>query len=155
MAIDNFSSRTAGMKSLQGEGQAPAPKVTILGGATRIIPSNGVVVLPADVSLDNIRVLGRDLVVNLPDGSQIVIVDGAITVPQIVIGEVELPAANVAALLIGQEPQPAAGAPSSGGGNFSEDPGTIGDPFGLGDLLPPTELAFSEPEVTQIFEETP
>ena len=155
MAIDNFSSRTAGMKSLQGEGQAPAPKVTILGGATRIIPSNGVVVLPADVSLDNIRVLGRDLVVNLPDGSQIVIVDGAITVPQIVIGEVELPAANVAALLIGQEPQPAAGAPSSGGGNFSEDPGTIGDPFGLGDLLPPTELAFSEPEVTQIFEEIP
>ena len=53
-------------------------------------------------------------------------------------------------LLIGQEPQPAAGPPQSSGGNFSQTPGDIGDPFGLGDLLPPTQLAFPEPEQREL-----
>ena len=45
----------------------------------------------------------------MPDGTQMVIIDGAVFVPQLVLGGVEVPATNLAALLIGQEPQPAAG----------------------------------------------
>jgi hypothetical protein len=153
MAIDTFSGRMADVNTGNTQANPGSAKVAILGGATRIVPSNGVVVLPEGVALDQIHVLGRDLVVNLPDGGQMVIVDGAINIPQIVIGEVQLPAANVAALLIGQEPEPAAGAPSSGGGSFTEVVGDIGDPFGIGDLLPPTELAFTEPTTQEIFPE--
>ena len=73
----------------------------------------GVVMLPAGTSLDSIRVEGRDLIVMLPDGGMMVIVDGAVFVPQLVIGEVQIPPLNLAALLIGNEPQPAAGPPQS------------------------------------------
>ena len=46
--------------------------------ATRVVPgTDGVVVLPAGVELSDIRVVGRDLVVTLPDGSTMIIVDGA------------------------------------------------------------------------------
>ncbi|HEY0625756.1 MAG TPA: VCBS domain-containing protein [Allosphingosinicella sp.] len=119
--------------------------------AAQLIPApGGVVNLPAGVSLDDIKVSGRDLVITLPDGSQMVIADGAIFVPQLVIGNVEVPAINLAALLIGQEPEPAAGAPRSSGGNFAVavpelDPGTD-----LGDLLPPTALLFGQPEYEEI-----
>ncbi|MGH6780815.1 MAG: Ig-like domain-containing protein, partial [Sphingomonadaceae bacterium] len=120
-------------------------------GAIRVVPGpDGVVTLPEGVSLDQIRVSGRDLIVQLPDGSQMVIVDGAVFVPQIVLGGVEIPPLNLAALLIGNEPQPAAGPPRSSGGNFADPVGDIGDPFNLGDLLPPTELAFPQPEEREI-----
>ncbi len=124
--------------------KAAAAPVVVGAGAQRVVPGpDGVVVLPDGVSLDQIQVSGRDLVVQLPDGTQILIVDGAVIVPQLVIGGVEVPPLNLAALLIGNEPQPAAGGPvQSSGGNFAEVVGTIGDPFGLGDLLPPTELNF-------------
>ena len=111
---------------------------------------DGPVVLPEGVSLDQIKVSGRDLVVSLPDGTQMVIVDGAVFVPQLIIDGVQIPPANIAALLIGNEPQPAAGSPQSSGGSFATDEGDIGDPFNLGDLLPPTELAFSVPEQQEI-----
>ena len=74
-----------------------------------IVGPDGVVTLPPGVELSDIMVVGRNLIVTLPDGSQMIIVDGAIFVPQLVLGGVEVPATNVAALLIGQEPQPAAG----------------------------------------------
>ncbi|MBK5263705.1 MAG: lysis protein, partial [Alphaproteobacteria bacterium] len=111
----------------------------------------GPVILPEGVNLDEIRVSGRDLVVTLPDGTKLVIVDGAVFVPELVVGGIEIPPANIAALLIGAEPQPAAGSPQSSGGNFAAAEGAIGDPFNLGDLLPPTELAFSTPEQREIF----
>ncbi|WOK38139.1 Ig-like domain-containing protein [Sphingomonas sp. C3-2] len=120
-------------------------------GAIRVnAGADGVVTLPDGTQLDQIQVSGRDLVVTLPDGSQVIVVDGAVFVPQIVIGTVEIPPLNLAALLIGNEPQPAAGAPQSSGGNFVETVGNIGDPFDLGDLLPPTELAFPEYEDREI-----
>jgi VCBS repeat-containing protein len=114
----------------------------ISASARRVLPENGVVLLPEGVSLDAIRVVGRDIVVQLPNGQQIVVVDGAITMPQLVLGSVQVPPANLAALLIGQEPEPAAGPPRSSGGNFADPVGNIGNPINLGDLLPPTELAF-------------
>jgi large repetitive protein len=124
-------------------------------GAQRVVPTNGVVVLPDGVTLDAITVSGRDIIVQLPGGQQLVIVDGAITMPQLVIGAVQVPAANLAALLIGQEPQPAAGPPQSSGGNFAQAPGNIGDPFGLGNLLPPTQLAFPEQKGREIIPNKP
>lgn len=121
-------------------------------GALRVIPGpDGVVTLPEGASLDQISVSGRDLVVLLPDGSQMIIVDGAVFVPQIVIGGIEIPPLNLAALLVGDEPQPAAGPPQSSGGNFEAPAGAISDPFDLGDLLPPTELAFPQYEERDIF----
>jgi large repetitive protein len=144
----NLSKLSSGVVASQAGGAAAL--ATLVADATRIVPTDGVVVLPAGTDLDSMRVSGSDIVVTLPDGSQIVIVDGAVFVPQIVLGDVQVPAANLAALLIGQEPQPAAGPPQSSGGNFAEAPGNIGDPFGLGDLLPPTELAFGQPRAEEI-----
>ena len=79
----------------------------------------GVVSLPAGVEMSDIHVNGRDLVIDMPDGTQMVIPNGAVFVPQLAIGDVEVPATNLAALLINSEPQPAAGPPQSSGGNFA------------------------------------
>ncbi|WP_160727809.1 beta strand repeat-containing protein [Qipengyuania vulgaris] len=112
--------------------------------------ADGVVVLPEGASLDNMTAVGRDLVIVLDDGTRIVIPDGAIIVPQIVIDGVTVPAANLAALLTGNEPQPAAGDPQSSGGNFEVDPGNIQAAYALGDLLPYTQLQFPQPEEREI-----
>ncbi|MFA9200227.1 MAG: Ig-like domain-containing protein, partial [Cypionkella sp.] len=100
-------------------------------------------VLPADTPLEEIRAVGPDLHIKLADGSVIVIPNGALDLPEIVIGNVRVPPANIAALLVGREPEPAAGALQSSGGNFVVDPGSIGPAFDLGDLLPPTDFAFT------------
>lgn len=119
--------------------------------AAALVPGqDGQLVLPEGVSLNDIRVAGRDLIVKLPDGSEVVIPDGAVFVPQFVIDGIAVPPLNIAALLIGQEPAPAAGRPTSSGGNFADPVGDIGDPFARGDLLPPTQLAFPEPEEREI-----
>jgi len=56
------------------------------------------VCLPVGVELDDIRVVGHDLVIEMPDGTEIVIPDGAASIPQIVIGGVAVPPANLAAV---------------------------------------------------------
>ena len=120
-------------------------------GATSILPVDGVIQLPPGTRLDAIKLSGNDLVVTLPDGEILVIVDGALRIPQIKVGPINIPAPTVAALIAGQEPEPAAGRPQSSGGNFAQTPGDIGDPFGLGDLLPPTEFGFGRiPDVEVI-----
>jgi hypothetical protein len=106
----------------------------------------GVISLPAGVEVSDIHVVGRDLVIDLPDGTHMTIPGGAVFVPQLVIGDVELPPSNLAALLIDSEPQPAAGPPTSSGGNFAVDVPPLDPGVPLGDLLPPTELAFQPPE---------
>ncbi len=112
-------------------------------GATQLVPVDGVLRLPAGTRLDAVRVSGPNLIITLPDGQVLVVVDGALHPPQIILGTITISAANIAALIAGQEPEPAAGAPQSSGGNFIENPGDIGDPFGLGNLLPPTDFAFA------------
>lgn len=120
--------------------------------AANILPltADGQLILPAGVGLDDIKVVGRDLVIQMPDGTQMIVPDAAIFVPQIVVDGVTVPALNIAALLIGQEPEPAAGRLQSSGGNFADPVGDIGDAFDLGDLLPPTQLAFPENEEREI-----
>ena len=124
-------------------------------GSQTVTTNNGVIVLPAGVQLSDVRVVGRDLVITLPDGSTMVIPDGAVFVPQLVIDGVEVPASNLAALLIDSEPKPAAGdtptSPTSGGGNFALPPGPLDPGVPLGDLIPPTELDYTPPEFDDIF----
>ena len=112
-----------------------------------IIP--GIVNLPPGVQLSDIRVSGRDLIINMPDGTQMVIPGGAVFVPQLVIGDVQVPPSNLAALLVESEPQPAVGQLSSSGGNFATDVPPLDPGVPLGDLIPPTEFGFPLP----IFEE--
>src|SRR4029450_484898 len=83
--------------------------VVIKANAQQIVPGpDGVVTLPPGVELSDIMVVGRNLVIDMPDGTQLIIIDGAVFVPQLVLGGVEVPATNVAALLVGQEVKPAA-----------------------------------------------
>jgi VCBS repeat-containing protein len=133
--------------SLEG---AALLKMALQSGNIMPLTADGQLVLPAGVGLDDIKVVGRDLVIQMPDGTQMIVPDGAIIVPQIVVDGVAIPALNFAALLAGQEPQPAAGLPQSSGGNFADNVGDIGDPFALGDLLPPTQLAFPQPEEREL-----
>ena len=129
---------------------AAALAVAMQAGNIMPLSADGQLVLPAGVGLDDIKVVGRDLVIQMPDGTQMIVPEGAVFVPQIVVDGVAVPPLNIAALLIGQEPEPAAGRPQSSGGNFADAIGDIGDPFALGDLLPPTQLAFPEPEEREI-----
>ncbi|MCT2558920.1 DUF5801 domain-containing protein [Tsuneonella sp. YG55] len=126
-------------------------------GVTRVLTADsaGVVVLPAGTELGDIQIEGRDLVVVGADGVRYVIPDGAIIVPQLVIGDVAIPPLNLAALLVGNEPQPAAGNPQSSGGNFASAVGPIQAAYGLGDLLPYTELNFPQPEEQEIIPAIP
>ncbi|MBK9003018.1 MAG: hypothetical protein IPM41_03885 [Sphingomonadales bacterium] len=101
---------------------AGAANVPIPADAERIVPVEGRVQLPAGTRLDSIRIVGTDLVVTLPDGEVVVIADGALRMPQLVIGTITIPQANIAALIAGQEPEPAAGALQSSGGNFAPRP---------------------------------
>ncbi|MBX7541285.1 beta strand repeat-containing protein, partial [Qipengyuania sphaerica] len=112
--------------------------------------ADGRVVLPEGASLENMSAQGRDLVIVMEDGTRIIIPEGAIIVPQIVVDGVTVPAANLAALLTGNEPQPAAGNPQSSGGDFEQDPGNIQDAYAIGNLLPYTELQFPQPEEEEV-----
>ena len=130
------------LKRNEQVGEIAAIARAIPPGATTIVPVDGVIQLPPGTRLDAIKLSGNDLLVTLPDGQVLVIVDGALRIPQIKVGPINIPAPTVAALIAGQEPEPAAGRPQSSGGNFAQTPGNIGDPFGLGNLLPPTEFGF-------------
>ena len=119
--------------------------------AVQVVPGpDGVVTLPEGVELSDIHVVGRNLVIDLPDGTQMVIVDGAVFVPQLVLGTVEVPSTNLAALLIDSEPTPAAGPPQSSGGNFAVPVAPLDPGVPLGDLIPPTELSYTPPEFNDV-----
>jgi VCBS repeat-containing protein len=127
-------------------------EIQVSENAQKVVPNpDGTITLPAGVDLNDVHVVGRDLIVTMPDGSQIVIVDGAVFVPQLVIGGVEVPSTNLAALLIDAEPKPGAGNPQSSGGNFEVPVGPLDPGVPLGDLIPPTELHFTPPEFQPIY----
>ena len=147
-AQDGDNSAEGMARDRQGEA---APAGQLRSGDIVLQPdANGVVVLPAGASLENLVVQGRDLVIVLEDGTRIIIPEGAIVVPQLVIDGVVVPAANLAALLTGNEPEPAAGDPQSSGGNFEVPAGEIQAAYDLGNLLPYTELQFPQPEEREI-----
>ncbi|MBA3054104.1 MAG: lysis protein, partial [Sphingomonadales bacterium] len=153
-----MDSEGIGTGGREGEAAQVAPEITLLAaavartGAIPLMPSaDNVVVLPDGASLDDVAVQGRDLVITLDDGRMFVIPDGAVYVPEIVVAGVSVPPLNLAALLIGNEPQPAAGAVQSSGGNFADPVGPIQAAYDLGDLLPYTELSFPQPVTEELF----
>ncbi|MDT7530621.1 VCBS domain-containing protein [Sphingopyxis sp. SE2] len=117
--------------------------------------ASGRVVLPAGASIDDISVSGADLIVTLPNGQVLIIPNGAVDIPSIVIDGDTVPASTVAQLLdnLG-ELNPEAGTRSSGG-NFADPEGPIQDAYALGDLLPYTELAFPQPEDRELIPDLP
>ncbi|MER9685236.1 hypothetical protein, partial [Mesorhizobium sp. M0139] len=127
-----------------------------------VADASNIVKLPADVSIDNIKVDGHNLLLEQPDGSVILIKDGALNVPTFIIGDVEVPRVALLAALEASHVDVAFGADGSisagpGGSNpsagadFSVPPGGIGDGFGLSALLPPTDLAFGQPDHRELF----
>ncbi|WP_343809115.1 Ig-like domain-containing protein, partial [Alteraurantiacibacter aestuarii] len=123
-----------------GFGESPSAQNVVQSSRTVPVGPSNTVTLPADAVIDQVEAVGRDLVITLADGSRIVIPEGAIILPQLVVGDTPIPPANLAALLVGNEPEPAAGEVQSSGGNFATDPGDIQSAFDIGDLLPYTEL---------------
>ncbi len=140
------------LRQIQQPANAAGATHAVPPNAVRVMPAatGGVVQLPPGTRLDAIALSGNDLVITLPDGQVWVIVDGALQIPQFKIGPINIPAPTIAALIAAQEPEPAAGAPQSSGGNFEQTPGNIGDPFGLGDLLPPTDFALPDREAREL-----
>ncbi|RWE46766.1 Ig-like domain-containing protein, partial [Mesorhizobium sp.] len=127
-----------------------------------VADASNVVRLPANVSIDNIKVDGHNLVLEQADGSVIVIKDGALNVPTFIIGEVEVPRVALIAALEASHVDVAFGADgsisagpggstSSAGGNFEQPAGGIGDGFGLSALLPPTDLHFGQLDHRELF----
>ncbi|MBJ7438893.1 MAG: VCBS domain-containing protein [Sphingopyxis sp.] len=117
--------------------------------------ASGRIVLPAGVSLDDITVSGSDLVIALPNGQVLIIPNGAVNIPTIVVDGNVVPGSTVAQLLEGlAELNPEAGIRSSGG-NFADAEGNIQDAYALGDLLPYTELAFPVPEDEELIPDVP
>ncbi|MBZ9795667.1 hypothetical protein, partial [Mesorhizobium sp. ES1-4] len=127
-----------------------------------VADASNVVRLPANVSIDNIKVDGHNLVLEQADGSVIVIKDGALNVPTFILGEVEVPRVALIAALEASHVDVAFGADgsisagpggstSSAGGNFEQPAGGIGDGFGLSALLPPTDLHFGQPDHRELF----
>ncbi|RVB15418.1 VCBS domain-containing protein, partial [Mesorhizobium sp. M7A.F.Ca.CA.004.06.2.1] len=127
-----------------------------------VADASHVVRLPANASIDNIKVDGQNLLLEQADGSVIVIKDGALNVPTFIIGDVEVPRVALLAALEASHVDVAFGADgsmsagpggsnSSAGGDFSVPPGGIGDGFDLSALLPPTALQFGLLERRELF----
>src|SRR5690606_35288635 len=80
--------------------QEGAPKETATEGAAAdaasvirvAIGGDGVARLPENTALNNIRIVGADIHLVQPDGTVIVIENGAIRIPTLLMGSVEIPA---------------------------------------------------------------
>ncbi|AKR54916.1 T1SS secreted agglutinin RTX [Devosia sp. H5989] len=158
----------AGAQVLPGVTQdvAPSPEVVLVAQAsvpaTDAAPEQVVVEmaegniarLPEGADISQPRQNGANLEFVQPDGTVIVIPNGAVQGLTLFIGAVEIPPQTVAQLFAANGIEAAAG-PEGGAegshGNFGwQDPGGIGDGLGYGDLLPPTELFRGLPDFEQL-----
>jgi VCBS repeat-containing protein len=159
---DGISAVSSNQAVADGDFLAAAAHVTAAASALPLaiqailLPdASGRVVLPAGASIDDISVSGADLIVTLPNGQVLIIPNGAVDIPSIVVDGDTVPASTVAQLLenLG-ELNPEAGTRSSRG-NFADPEGPIQDAYALGDLLPYTELAFGQPEDRELIPAIP
>ena len=141
-------------------GRLPAaPEVTATAPTGQVVPDqNNVAHLPAGTSIDDIHVEGNNLVLVQADGTEIVIVNGALHVPTFLLGEVELPQQAVIAALEQSNINVAAGpdgsysasaSPSSSGADFQDGlQPNANDPTQLASLLADTNQADAAPNST-------
>jgi T1SS-143 domain-containing protein len=139
-------------------GRLPAaPEVTATAPTGQVVPDqNNVAHLPAGTSIDDIHVEGNNLVLVQADGTEIVIVNGALHVPTFLLGEVELPQQAVIAALEQSNINVAAGpdgsysasaSPSSSGAEFQDGlQPNANDPTQLASLLADTNQADAAPD---------
>jgi T1SS-143 domain-containing protein len=142
---------------LVAQAQAPAAPAAAAAPATVIIEvsEGNVLRLPEGASIESPRINGTNLEFVQPDGTVIVVPNGAITGLIVDIGGAEIPAETVAALFDANGIETAAGpegptAPPSSGGNFAKASPGIGDGLPLIDLLPPTDFGFGPPELEEL-----
>ena len=134
---------------------ANAPATGLPNGPQTVVPleTGNVVHLAAGIDISHPVQVGNDLEFVQPDGSVIVIPNGAVAGLTIFVGGVEIPPETVASIFSANDIQPAEGAAQGnpqGGHQFTDPgPGGIGDAFPLTDLLPPTELNFGPPDAQQ------
>ena len=142
----NGAAASSDLLSAAAQATATASAMPLAIQAILVPDASGRIVLPAGASIDDISVAGTDLIVTLPNGQVLIIPNGAVDVPAIVLDGDTVPASTVAQLLEGlADFNPEAGLRSSGG-NFADPEGPIQDAYALGDLLPYTELAFPQPQ---------
>ncbi|MEQ8312335.1 MAG: Ig-like domain-containing protein, partial [Sphingopyxis sp.] len=157
LPTDQSSGAVAGSDLLSATARATATASAMpLAIQAILVPdASGRIVLPAGASIDDISVSGTDLIVTLPNGQVLIVPNGAVDVPAIVVDGDTVPASTVAQLLEGlADFNPEAGIRSSGG-NFADPEGPIQDAYALGDLLPYTELAFPQPEDRELLPDVP
>jgi VCBS repeat-containing protein len=141
-------------------GRLPAaPEVAATAPTGQVVPDqNNIAHLPAGTSIDDIHVEGNNLVLVQADGTEIVIVNGALHVPTFLLGEVELPQQAVIAALEQSNINVAAGpdgsysassSPSSSGADFQDGlQPNANDPTQLASLLADTQQADAAPNST-------
>ncbi|MGO4438126.1 VCBS domain-containing protein [Rhizobium sp. RAF56] len=146
---DTHASDAPQMEVAQATGnqQPPAGEPQLAPHATEIVPDqNNVAHLAGNVSVDDIRVEGANLVLVQADGTEIVIVNGALHVPTFLIGDVALPQQAVIAALEQNHVNVAAG--PDGSYSASASPSSSGAEFEDGlnqpDDQPPTLAALLE-----------
>ncbi|SDA72380.1 hypothetical protein, partial [Sinorhizobium sp. NFACC03] len=126
--------------------------------ATVTADASNVVHLPAGASIEKIKVVGTDIVLEQPDGSTITIHNAALKVPTFVIGDAEIPRETLVAVLGENGINVAAGpdgsisvvSNQSSGGGFGDANADIGQAGPVIGLLPPTALEFPTLEATEL-----
>ncbi len=150
---DSSSEPTEALHVAQAETPAatsqPAPVKTVIE-----VASDLTLTLPAGASIDQPRVNGTDLEFVQPDGSVIVVPNGALTGLTIVVGDVTIPAEAVATIFSANNIETAAGPEGAGlpssGGNFATPVPGIGDGLPLIDLLGNTDFSLGSPELEDL-----
>ncbi|WDZ81077.1 type I secretion C-terminal target domain-containing protein (plasmid) [Ensifer adhaerens] len=142
----------APVKGAETAPQTPPMPTTVTADASNVVH------LPAGASIENIKVVGTDIVLEQPDGSTITIHNAALKVPTFVIGDAEIPRETLVAVLGENGINVAAGpdgtisvvSNQSSGGGFGDANADIGHAGPVIDLLPPTSLQFPTLEATEL-----
>ncbi len=124
--------------------------------------ASNVVHLPAGASIEKIKVVGTDIVLEQPDGSTITIHNAALKVPTFLIGDAEIPRETLVAVLGENGINVAAGpdgsisvvSNQSSGGEFAGANGDIGEAGPAIGLLAATALQFPTLETVEFLPPT-
>ena len=164
-AIDDAQPVDVGQGApLQAQADTPATGTAAAGGTTvYAVDASNTVKLPANVSIENMKIEGNDLVLEQADGTQIVIKDGALHVPTFIIDGFEVPRVALLAAIQANGMDVAYGADGSisvtaanpnadsSGANLEVPAGGIGDGLGITALLLNTDLSFDRPDAKELF----